>query len=262
MRLAAAGIDRAGTQLALFERGRRQTPVIGKTIAVGLVDEISDRHYAIVDGVDGRVHYAELGRLRQNEIAAPGMIVSLASDSLYGRPRSVPRLKVLSPVGLEELPTYDGPTWLDQSLASKREAHAAVTGFAGQLEAALEQRRRWLAQQGLADLGASGNWTPRPTLRESLERRERLRLEQRISRELKAPHVPARQGSHVVGVYDRAIATPTGKIAVIRRDGTFTLAPWTPGLEACKGKAVIGSIGRARVTWSLDRGRGLARELP
>jgi type IV secretory pathway VirD2 relaxase len=260
--LATAGIDCAGSQLALFERGRRQTSVIGKTIAVGLVDEISDRHYVIVDGIDGRVHYADLGRLRQDEIAAPGMIVSLASDSLYGRPRSTPRLKVLSTVGLEELPTYEGPTWLDQSLASKRESLAPVTGFAGQLEAALEQRRRWLAQQGLADLSASGACAPRPNLRQRLEGRERLRIEQRISRELKAAHVPARQGSHVVGVYDRAIATPTGKIAVIRRDGTFTLAPWTPALEPCKGKVVIGSLGRARVTWSLDRGHGLARGLP
>ena len=62
--LADAGIDRGGAQLALFERGRRQTPVAGKVIAVGLVDEITDRHYVIVDGADGRVHYAELGRLQ------------------------------------------------------------------------------------------------------------------------------------------------------------------------------------------------------
>ena len=61
--LAEAGIERAGTQLAVFERGRRQTPVVGNVISVGLVDEISDRQYVIVDGIDGRVHYAELGRV-------------------------------------------------------------------------------------------------------------------------------------------------------------------------------------------------------
>jgi type IV secretory pathway VirD2 relaxase len=44
--LAEAGIDRGGAQLALFERGRRQTPLAGK---------VTDRHYVVVDGADGRV---------------------------------------------------------------------------------------------------------------------------------------------------------------------------------------------------------------
>src|SRR5262245_3131384 len=48
---------------AVFERGCRETPVTGKIIAVGLVDEITDRQYVIVDGADGRVHYAELWRV-------------------------------------------------------------------------------------------------------------------------------------------------------------------------------------------------------
>ena len=53
--------------------------------------------------------------------------------------------------------------------------------------------------------------------------------------------------------------TPTGKMALIRREDTFTLAPWTPALETYKGRMVIGSVGPTRTTWSLDRGRGLAR---
>ena len=52
-------------------------------------------------------------------------------------------------------------------------------------------------------------------------------------------------------------ATPTGKIAVIRRQDTFTLAPWKPALEPFKGRAVMGLVGPTRVTWNLDRGRGL-----
>src|SRR5262245_12261867 len=257
--LAEAGIERAGTHLAVFERGRRQTPVVGRTIAVGLVDEISDRHYVIVDGTDGRAHYAELGRLRADEVPARGMIVSLASDGLHGRPRSSPRLKVLSAVRLEELATYDGPTWLDQSLASKREGPVPITGFGGRLEAALEERRRWLAWQGLAGWSVSGEWVPKADLRRNLERRERARIEQTMSRELEAAHLPSEPGSPVAGLYVRAIATPSGKLALIRRDETFTLAPWTPALEGYKGRMVIGSIGPTRVTWSLDRGHGLAR---
>lgn len=131
--LTEAGIERAGTHLAVFERGRRQSPVVGKVISVGLVDEISDRQYVIVDGADGRVHYADLGRLHPDASPARDIIVSLSCDSLYGRPRSTPRLKILSTVALEGLPTYDGPTWLDTALSGEQPSVPAAAGFAGRL---------------------------------------------------------------------------------------------------------------------------------
>ena len=55
--------------MALFERGPRKDPLIGKVVGVGLVDEITDRTWVVVDAVDGRVHYAELG-LSSKQIAA------------------------------------------------------------------------------------------------------------------------------------------------------------------------------------------------
>ena len=58
--------------------------------------------------------------------------------------------------------------------------------------------------------------------------------------------------------YDRSVTTPAGKLAVIRHQDTFTLAPWRPALEPFKGRAVIGLVGPTRVTWSLDRGRALS----
>ena len=68
------------------------------------------------------------------------------------------------------------------------------------------------------------------------------------------PHEP---GSRVSGVYERSITTPMGKLAVIRREDTFTLAPWKPALEPMRGRTVMGLIGPSRVMWTLDRGRGL-----
>lgn len=81
-------------------------------------------------------------------------------------------------------------------------------------------------------------------MRHELQTRERLRIEQGLSRELNAAHVPYTTGSQVIGVYQRAIATPTGKMALIRSEDTFTLAPWTPALETYKGRMIIGSMGR------------------
>jgi hypothetical protein len=56
------------------------------------------------------------------------------------------------------------------------------------------------------------------------------------------------------GVYDHAIVTPIGKIAVIRRQETFTLAPWKPTLEPMRGRAVTGLVGATRVTTGCQRG--------
>lgn len=166
------------------------------------------------------------------------------ASSGTGRPRSTPRLKILSTVALEALPTYDGPTWLDTALSAKQPSLPAASGFAGKLEVALEQRRRWLVDQRLAEPGHCGEWAPKPEMRHALQKRERLRMAQVLSRELNAAHVPYTTGSQVIGVYQRAIATPTGKMALIRREDTFTLAPWTPALETYKGRMASGRSGR------------------
>ena len=255
--LKEAGIDRAGSRLAVFERGRRETPVVGKVIAVGLVDEITDRQYVIVDGADGRVHYADLGRLRPEEVPSRGMIVSLVSDRLEGKPRSTPRLTVLSPVELEQLPTYDGPTWLDRAVAARERIAAAPVGFGGDLGQALAERGRWLVERKLAEIRPSGELVPKAQMINVLREREEARLGDALSRQLNAAYLPHEPGSRVSGIYERAISTPSGRLAVIRREDTFTLAPWKPALEPLRGRVVTGLVGPNRVTWTLDRGRGL-----
>jgi hypothetical protein len=69
--------------------------------------------------------------------------------------------------------------------------------------------------------------------------------------------MPNEPGTRVSGVYERSISTPSGKLAVIRHEDTFKLAPWNAALEPMRGRAVFGAIGQHRVTWTLDRGRGL-----
>jgi hypothetical protein len=90
-----------------------------------------------------------------------------------------------------------------------------------------------------------------------LRQAETERLAGDLARRLSASYVPAEPGRQIVGIYDRSVTTPTGKLAVIRHQDTFTLAPWRPAIEPFKGRAVMGMIGPNRVTWSLDRGRGL-----
>mgnify|MGYP001116935846 CR=1 FL=1 len=58
--LTARRLDRAGVEQVVTSEVRE--PIIGRLIQRGFSDEHSDRHYVMVDGVDGRVHYIDIGR--------------------------------------------------------------------------------------------------------------------------------------------------------------------------------------------------------
>lgn len=255
--LRAAGIERGTAALALFERGARKAPLIGKVIGVGLVDEISDNTWVVIDAVDGRVHYAELGRLQPAQVPVRGSLVALVGDRPDGKPSRGAKLQELSPVELERQVSYDGPTWLDQAIIAKWQPEAGMSGFAREVRDALAARGRWLASRNLATVAPAGGIAPAPDMMRTLRRSESERLAQGLSHVLGASYVPAEAGASVAGIYNRAITTPTGRIAVIQREDTFMLAPWRPALESFRGQAVVGMIGPSRVTWTLDRGRAL-----
>jgi type IV secretory pathway VirD2 relaxase len=255
--LKEAGIERTAASMALFERGPRKTPLIGKVVGVGLVDEITDRTWVVVDAVDGRVHYAELGRLQTGEVPARGTLVALSGDSLQAKPSKYPTLQALSPVELERHAAYDGPTWLDQAILAKWRPDASARGFAAEVDSALAARGRWLVARHVAEATPAGDILPKPDMMRRLRQAETERLAGDLSHRLNASYLPAEPDRQIAGIYEISVTTPTGKLAVIRRQDTFTLAPWRPGLEPFKGRAVMGMIGPNRVSWSLDRGRTL-----
>ncbi|WPZ35849.1 relaxase/mobilization nuclease RlxS [Thalassobaculum sp. OXR-137] len=63
--------------------------VTGRVMKRGLSDEINDRHYLIVDGVDGRAHYIDIGKGEATEPTPEGNIIRVASKSI--EPRKVDR---------------------------------------------------------------------------------------------------------------------------------------------------------------------------
>jgi hypothetical protein len=160
-------------------------------------------------------------------------------------------------VEIGRLASYDGPTWLDEAIIGRHQVQKELLGFPAELRQALANRGRWLAGRGLADVSGSDEVAPKPGMMRSLRQRETAHLTETLSRQLNAIHVPHEPGSRISGVYERAIATPTGKLAVIRSADTFTLAPWKPSLEPLRSRAVLGVVGPNRVMWTLDRGRAL-----
>lgn len=56
-------LERAAADQVIFDpTAEGAAPVIGRVVARGLADELNDRHYLIVDGIDGRTHYAGIGK--------------------------------------------------------------------------------------------------------------------------------------------------------------------------------------------------------
>ncbi|OSX85548.1 type VI secretion protein [Serratia marcescens] len=86
-------------ELAVFEPGDDGRTVIGRVAAKGLADELHDRGYLVIDGVDGKAHYVVLNtrdelanyptgavvEVRGSAVvrAADRNIAALASDGLY-----------------------------------------------------------------------------------------------------------------------------------------------------------------------------------
>jgi hypothetical protein len=55
------GIDRAPADLAIYNPASAGGPLVGRLIERGLNDEAGDRHFLIIDGVDGRSHWVDIG---------------------------------------------------------------------------------------------------------------------------------------------------------------------------------------------------------
>ena len=47
-------------EIAVHSPSERRDSIVGRVLAKGMVDEISDRRFLCVDGVDGKAHYVPL----------------------------------------------------------------------------------------------------------------------------------------------------------------------------------------------------------
>lgn len=73
--LTARRLDRAAVDHVITEQLRE--PIVGRLIHRGLSDELHDRHFMMIDGVDGRVHYIDIGRGDATPVVPEGMTVRI-----------------------------------------------------------------------------------------------------------------------------------------------------------------------------------------
>lgn len=81
--LTARKLERAPADRVI--ESELKAPIIGRVIQRGFLDEHRDRHYLIVDGVDGRVHHLDIGRAAATEPTPEGAIVRVAPRSASAR---------------------------------------------------------------------------------------------------------------------------------------------------------------------------------
>lgn len=82
-----AGLARGAGELTIFDPSAHdQRAVVGRLVSRGLADEMRDRHYLIIDGLDGRTHYVDVGKGEGVEPMSTGSIVRIGSKSVAARP--------------------------------------------------------------------------------------------------------------------------------------------------------------------------------
>ena len=59
--LSVRGMERAPAERIIHGCAIPESGIVGQVVARGLSDEIADRHFLIIDGVDGRVHHIDIG---------------------------------------------------------------------------------------------------------------------------------------------------------------------------------------------------------
>lgn len=256
-----AKIDRPGASFTIFDGEATTRPVIGRLAAVGLTDEINDRHFVVVDGMDGKVHYADIARVRPDTLPGRGAIVSLDvqhPDSQSTQDKQRARLRVLSYLNLERLTATEGLTWLDRELASKSPAFVNDQGFGSDVKSALRNRLQWLTERGMVEPMPDGGVRPAPAAMRALANRE---ISQAVDKHSAISGLHAAQlmdGERFEGTYTKPITLASGKFAVFENSKEFTLVPWRPSLEYIRGKEVTGKVDGSTIARELaGRSRGL-----
>jgi len=194
--LTKDGATRAPSSWAL-EGESHGEPITGRLIAAASTMNCGVRRFAVVDGIDGRVHHLKL-RISIWPADGPiGGIVELRRfEDARGRQRIA--LAVRSDLNLDQQVAAEGATWLDRRLVAEV-CRALARRFGAEVRAAPDRRIDTLAEQGLArlmEIGLHSDATWSHATQPELDA-----VGRRLASETGQAHLPAETGEHVSGVY-------------------------------------------------------------
>ncbi|UQD76174.1 relaxase/mobilization nuclease and DUF3363 domain-containing protein [Bradyrhizobium japonicum] len=142
--MAAAGVTRAAGDYAIFDPQGSTHRLVGRVVGEGFADELTERRYVVIDGVDGRTHYAEIGAVGVND-EPPVRNTILELKSRVAEPRAIDRT-------IAEIAARHGGVYSDQL---HREFDPQASGeFVESHVRRLEAMRR----EGMVSRLADGSW--------------------------------------------------------------------------------------------------------
>jgi hypothetical protein len=165
--------------------------------------------------------------------------------------------RIVSYWSLEEQIQAFAPTQLDRVLAREENAPEGNGRVSRDFQAALQQRRLFLIEQGL--MGAGDQMLSHDTLHQ-LSQHERSQLINEMKGVYGVP-VQTYVGSTVEGIYARRVDLAQGRVAVLWRERSLQIVPWQPALEQFGGKLVQGQVRNYRQTQGLALGQGLGLDM-
>jgi type IV secretory pathway VirD2 relaxase len=251
--LREAGLDRAAGDFSLFDPTKPSTRIAGRVAGIGLTDEINDRHYVVIDGTDGKVHYADVGHLPPELVPERGMIAAIDAPTSDEEQKPRIRLRILSYLNLEKLVTAEGATWLDKQLLNRKPEPFIDRGFGVEARGALARRRQWLLSQGLAQLSQDGTLRPVPDLLSELRSRDLRLAGATLSKRLGLSYVELREGETTSGSYNQIVHLGSGKFAIVQMAKEFTLVPWQRGFERQIGEQLSDYRMPSGLDWNHSR---------
>ncbi len=164
-------------------------------------------------------------------------------------------IETVATKALDAVTKLDAPTWLDRQLSGEFRHDIANQGFGHEVKRALDARRRWLLDQGLAD-GEAGQFRLQRDLMKTLRRRELFRVAGQLGEELKLDFTETKDGASFSGIYRRSIEASGGRYALIEKSREFTLVPWRPEMDRQLGRPINVRPNGASIEWTVGRDRG------
>lgn len=172
-------------ELAVFEPGDDGRTVIGRVAAKGLADELHDRGYLVIDGVDGKAHYVVLNARDELANYPTGAVVEVkGSADVRAADKNIAALE------------NDGLYRADHHLAIER-GRAKPGRVPQEVVAAHIRRLEALRRAGIVERVAEGLWKVPDDLAERGRQYDAQRLGG-VAVELKS-HLPIERQTRVIG---------------------------------------------------------------
>ncbi|EMF61997.1 relaxase/mobilization nuclease domain-containing protein [Stenotrophomonas maltophilia] len=183
MQRAMSGKSR---ELAVFEQGSDGRSLVGRVAGKGLADELYDKGYLIVDGIDGKAHYVALpSRVELEQYPADAVVEVKVAADMRTADRNIAALAV------------DGVYRTDHHLAVAQ-GQATPDRDPREVVAAHIRRLEALRRAGVVGREAEGVWRIPGDLAERGRQYDAQRLGGGLAVELKS-HLPIERQARVIG---------------------------------------------------------------